>query len=93
MVGVLRRRQERSDLRHGEKLGQGLVNSGHHIVRYGLAATSIDMGKKTGFSLDGALFQAKGQSAHPPLTQRILVEFADVVQALPGGSRGQLARP
>ncbi|MNE59442.1 hypothetical protein D3C80_1545350 [compost metagenome] len=43
VMGVLHGGQERLDLGHAEKLGQGLGFTRHHIVRHGLAATGIEM--------------------------------------------------
>ncbi|KJZ45470.1 hypothetical protein VC35_15525 [Pseudomonas fluorescens] len=67
MMGVLRCGQERFDLGHAQKLGQGLLGKGHYIVCHGLAPTGIYMRKEARFTLYVAFFVGEGHTLHPPL--------------------------
>ncbi|MNL20742.1 hypothetical protein D3C87_1420020 [compost metagenome] len=91
-MGVLRYGQERLDLGHAQELGRGLVGARQQIVCHGLAATGIEVRKEACFTFDVSFFKGEGQAVHPTLLQHVLVEFADVNQALAGGVWCQLAR-
>ncbi|MNG35563.1 hypothetical protein D3C84_1223350 [compost metagenome] len=64
----------------------------HDIVCHGLAAAGIDMRKEGWLTPHCAFFIGEGQAFHPTLLEGVLVELADVSQALASGGPCQFAR-